>query len=288
METAVTEKAKNKGGRPPKEIDVEKVLASPQGAAAVAAATDAAVARALPGLIEQLSAQLAARAGASSTSSEGNDLIKSLALGIADMADQGTGRVRVAPEELGKRKKALDAMGALLMDAYAKREEAKVSDDEDQLDAFTPEYELIDKFYVQDRLVEPFHDEDGIATPTVIQYGGAPGPALRPANHIAKLIFEQYCMSIGGEPDTMNGAEKRPMWVMLGKVVVKTSANARFRDGQTRRQVGNLADSNNGTPFDAPRETFSVKRSGDPRANKQSILGTVHPPAQKFVAGQRQ
>lgn len=251
METEAPKK--NKGGRPRKRLDTSSAEFREALAAGIAAA--------MPQMIEGLRAQIQIAQGATGSGDQ-DDPIRRLAMAMADMADQGTGRVRIAPDELTKRNKALEAMGNLLMEAHAAGD--------------IPEYELLDKIVVADRLVQPFQDVDGVATPTVIEWSGPPGPVMRPVNLIAKKIFEQYVIYIGGLPDTVNGLDKNPKWVTLGKVTVKTSANARFRE-PPRRQVGNFADSNVGEAFSPEPEGphFEVKRPQDPRSREVNILGTV-------------
>ena len=267
-------KGKNKGGRPPK--DVTK---TPEFQAAV----EAGVAAALPAILEKLSAQISTMSAGPGVPTAGMDfaqLLRDLTMNLADVADQGTGRpVRLAPDEITRRKAAVEEMGRLLMEAYEQQAAAEGDGDERRMAQWTPEYELLDKIVVGERLVQPFQDVNGVAEPTVIEWNGAPGPVMRPVNKIAKLIFEQYAISIGGIADTVDAEDKREMWVTLGKLTVKTSRGARFRDAP-RRQVSNFADSNNGSPID--REPRSrIKRPQDPRDKEVAILGTVAPKAKR-------
>ncbi len=258
MNEVVSAPVKNKGGRPPKPIDVQAVLASPQGQAAIDAAVQAAM--------EKLTAQIgAARSGAEPIPGSDEDFLtrmaRSIALSMAEVADQGTNRKRVAPEILAKRAEAHDRLLGLLAKAHA--------------DGFKPRYRVTSKVYLEEILVEPFRiNAKKEVEPVEIGWSGMPNECMVPVDERTTTIFNAYMESIGGMTvmaKTHDGrafiGDNRPVGVTPGGLVVAGLTNP-------RRQVSNLADSNNGRPSD-----LSLYGQNDPRATEVRVLGTVAPPA---------
>lgn len=257
-------KPKNKGGRPPKEIDVEKVLASPQGQQAIAAAASAAV----EAMIPQLAASLATARASNPLSAAGGDgdmdFVRKLALAIGEISDQGTQRKRVAPEILAKRSVARERMVALLVKARA--------------DGFEPHYRVIAKTYLSEVLVEPFkiNPNNKAVEPTEIWWDGAPNECMVPLDERTTEIFNAYMESIGGMTVVAKTHDGRAFIPDMSPVVVTPNGLTVKGGGNVRRQVSSLPDSNNGS---APESRLRMREGSDPNASEIRVLGTVMPAA---------
>lgn len=284
-----TGKGSPRGGRPRKLVDVATVLASTEGQKAIAAAAAQVNAPVLK-QIEELQAKLAALPLASGPGGQDLQAIFSqMALTMAAVSDQGQQRVRISPQEQTKRDAAKEKMGVLIMDAFEKYRDAEHRGDEAAMDYWMPYYEFIVATHIQDQLVQPFEDVDGVAVPTVRGWQGPPGPSMKPINEIATLIFEEYKTWIGGIPDTINGVAAQPQWVMVGKtngLTVKTTRNARFREGAPRRQMGGLPDSGELRPTESGPAFAMRRRASNTEPQTRHVLGTIVPPAKDMVPGQ--
>lgn len=268
----VTEKPKNKGGRPPKEIDVEKVLASPQGIAAVQAAAEKAVEAAIPQIAASLASARNANPLAQAEADGDMDFVRKLALAIGEISDQGTQRKRVAPEILAKRAVARERMIELLIKARA--------------DGFEPHYRIIAKTYLAETMVEPYrvNPNTKAAEPTEIWWDGIPNQCMFPLDERTTLIFNAYMESVGGlaVPDkTHDGRafipDSRPVVVTPNGLTVKGGGNI-------RRQVGGLSDSHSPN---GPGNKLRMREGTDPNATEVRVLGTVMAPAKvQNVQGQ--
>ncbi len=196
--TPVPARKKHAGGRPrgakTTKVSAEVALRSPEVQELIREATAKAVAQAT----EDLMAQMAAKRVSEGTEDGGGDrsLMRSLALAIAEVSDQGTNRKRVPPAVLEARRIARERMTALIMD-YAARGEM-------------PEYELTRAVYLAEELVEPtYTDRDHIMRRTKIEWAGVPNEGMNPANEPARMIFGSFMESIGGAtPNVMRQAEK--------------------------------------------------------------------------------
>lgn len=289
IEKPTTGKGSPKGGRPRKPVDIAAALASPEGKAAIAAAAEQ-VAAPFTRQLAELQSKLTALPLA--TGAGGVDLqtiFSQLSLNMAAVADQGQRVVRVSPEEQLKRDAAKERMGALLLEAFENHRDAEFRGDAAAAEAWMPYYEFIVPTHIQDQLIQPFEDVDGVAVQTERGWQGPPGPSMRPVNDIAKRIFEEYTIWIGGIPDTINGQAAQPQWVMLGKtngLTAKTTAGARFRDGATRRQIGGVSDTGQiASPESGP--AFALRRRAAAHEPKtRNVLGTVVPPARDMVPGE--
>lgn len=223
---------------------------TPEFAAAVAAATAE--------VIKQMGGRPAVSDG------DGN-WMKQLALGIAELTDQGTSRKRVAPEILAKRDEARKAMIALLVEAHDNGEK--------------PEYRLVNETYLNEQLLKPFYaDKAKVVHPTEIIWTGVPNECMRPINDVAKGIFEQFVKSIGGSASVDLKGPAQPFWVTRGGLVVKGQAGA-----AQRREVGTP-----GAPLPDPfANELGTKTTHDPSAEFVHVLGTIQPPArQNYQPGQ--
>jgi hypothetical protein len=235
----------------------------------------AAVAKAVEETMAKFTAKLgAARAEAGTSDVPGDkdqDFVRQLAMAIAEISDQGTHRKRVAPEILARRAEAREKMGALIMEARANGEK--------------PEYRLINETYLNERFLKPFIVDQSTKRPVPqeIVWTGVPNERMRPLNDVAKGIFAAFMESIGGQTDLTPNADRRPLWVTAGGLVVKGSPPAK------RFAVSGLGDPLPDHTGEAAgfSDDLSVKTANDPTAEFVHVLGTVAAPARQNFAGQK-
>lgn len=203
-------------------------------------------------------------------------LFRAMGMSIAEIADQGSNRKRVAPEILAERAAAHKRAVALIEDAKGKVKKAREEKDEVTLAAYTPEYRVISKIYFNERFVEPYKVDPASKQPqpVAIEWTGMPNDALIPINDIAKRIFTEYRKSVG-MPEGLATVDNRPVWVTQNGLVVKGVAGA-----TQRREIDQPQ------PFaaDFPEE-MKVKLNDDPRAPEIRVLGTIAAPARQSSLG---
>lgn len=174
---------KNRGGRPRKvAVDVGTVLQMPEIQSAIASAVAEATAR----IIADIETKRAAM-GTSAASSGQSDssLARTLAVELANLADQGSHRKRIDPAILESRREARDRMTGFIIDARAANE--------------IPEYELKRAVYLDEILVAPTYvGNDRRQRRTRIEWPGIPNEAMLPKNVVAERIFAAFMDSIGG------------------------------------------------------------------------------------------
>lgn len=216
--------------------------------------------------VDKLRQELMAVAGGASVPTSApiggiEDMMRHLALGIAEVADQGTSRKRVAPELLAQRAAAAKRCHDLL---YKARDEGRKG-----------EYRLIAKTYLNERLLDPYRVDAGTKQPVPVEiiWSGMPNEAMLPINDTGREIFAEYKLSIGSI-EKVEMADSRPFWVTAGGLVVKGEAPA-------RRHV--MAEN----PHELPdfEDELGLKDVNDPRARTVAILGTVHAPARRLDNG---
>jgi hypothetical protein len=226
-----------------------------------------AVADALPGAVALAIAEMG-KSGAAPAEDALHGFARQMAETIAELADQGTNRKRVAPEILARRAAAAERMDALIRKA---QEEGKKA-----------EYRVVSKVYLNERLIEPFRRVDKKAVPQDIVWSGPPSDALRPLNAVADEIFQAYRESIGSTTKLAsvtrrdaNGAigvapapDTRPHWITPGGLVVKGDAPAR----SVLAEPKDFADD------------LTIQGTIDPNAPFVHILGTIAKPAQQNMA----
>ena len=218
---------------------------------------------AVRGLFDELRA---AKGAAPEGSSPDRTLISSLALELAELTGQGSGRRYVAPEILRSRAQAADRMMELIHKA------AK--------DRTLPTYRVTGKVLLEDQIVEPFYiGKDHVACPTEIGWGGVPNEAMSPINEVAQEIFAAFQASIGS---TEKVTPQDRYGITPKGLVVKNAAIPQ------KREVGQAQfaehPSNNG---DAPNPRLTVPHRA--QAGQQTnlhVLGTLQPPAQSYTPGQ--
>ncbi len=221
--------------------------------AAVSAATSAAVVRILAEMKEH-------RGADAPVSSSDRSFVESLAMAIADLNDQGSGRFRVAPEVLVERKKARDEMMSLIVKARA--------------EGRAPVYTLTAKVFLDEVKVDPYWiGPDHGAYPTEIEWCLVPNEAMRPANDVAEGIYDAFIRSIG---NTVKVVPEDVISITAGGLVVK---------GALGRRV--IKQTGTGEPSESSPEGFggmNIRGRGVPgRIVEKRVLGTVAAPARQTI-----
>lgn len=192
-------------------------------------------------------------------------LMSTLALELAELTGQGSGRKYVAPEILRARADAADEMHKLIAKAM-----------KEQTD---PMYRLTGKCHLADRVVEPFWvDSHHMAQPTEIGWYGVPNEVMVPLNEPAKAIFKAFQASIGSTDKVV----PEPKYGVTAKgLVVKNGAVSE------RRAVGSPkfgTDAMKGTESDpkASDNGLTIAHQNAPgRYIEKNILGTIATPARQ-------
>jgi len=236
--------------------DVASLLKTPEAQAAISAA----VAEAM-----KTQAPLA-------LSPDTSKLFSDMALQIAEMSHQGSGRVRpVAPEVMQARAEAKKKLDALLAEVGIHLKRAKENNDDVLMQKWMPRYQVIAKIFFNETFVEPFTKAarpGDPPIPSIITWSGPPNDALIPVNDIAKKLKQLFKESVGtgAKLDPVSGPnggqvspDRRPYWMTVQGRVVQ------------------------GTPpvkavvLDVAKDDPDYKPHNDPSAPFVHVLGTVHP-----------
>ena len=227
---------------------------SPEFKSAVAEAA----ADAVKGIMEALTAGREAHGtvGAPAAAID-NSFAEGLAMALAQLTDQGTGRKRVAPEIVRKRAEARQLMENLVIQARAEGRAAK--------------YQLRNKVYLDEVMVDPnwVNPATKIAEATVIEWPGIPNEAMVPINETAQEIYAAYADSIGS---VVSVVPPVPQYVTPGGLTVNGRPPARRATNMTSRGEA-------GAPVGVGLRIAHKDTPGTFR--EINILGTVAPPARQ-------
>ena len=173
---------------------------------AVAAATD----RIKADILAQIaSASRAPTAPAPNTDHAFADM---LAMAIAGLTDQGSGRKHVAPQVIKARAEARERMMMLIVASRAS--------------GTLPTYELRNKVYLDEVLVDPIWIDPASKEQraTVIEWRSVPNDVMVPVNEVAKEIFAAYKDSVG----TVDDAPIQPaiQGVTAGGLTIRSGSKA--------------------------------------------------------------
>jgi hypothetical protein len=258
--------ARAKPGRKSRAEIAANVTETPEFQVAVAAA----VQQAMTPLLAQLAATTRSASG---PLAQDEDWAGKLAMAISELTTQGTGKVRVSPEEMIRREKAREKMTALLIEARAERK--------------VPTYQLRNKIYLNEQLIEPFYvAADKTAHPTEIDFWGVPNEVMVPVNDVAREIFAAFRESIGTVKGVQGVANLLPreddIAITRGGLVVRNSAiNSGMRKATPERPVYNEGPMKSAYEADDPSfQPINVHHKNEGGKFKQvAVLGTIHPPA---------
>ena len=229
---------------------------TPQFADAVASAVE----KALPALRAQILGNLAnARTdvGTGPAAQPGDHAFaESIAMAIASLTDQGTGRKRVAPVIVQQRIVARERMTQLIIEARAA--------------GAVPQYNLRNKVYLDELLVEPvWIAPDHTQRQTVIEWSSVPNEAMIPVNDVAKGIHAAFMDSIGSVEKP--APEAALLGVTAGGLVVRSGSRAMRPLAALGTQEHQTTEGGLNVPHRNRPGQFVEKR----------ILGTVMEPARQ-------
>lgn len=248
------------------------MTSSPEFQAAVSAQVSAALENLLPKLAE-------ARATAGTAPETGDrTLMRELAMSLAELTNQGSGRVKVSPEVLQKREAAREKMVNLIIEARAEKK--------------VPTYHLVNKIFMNNRIIEPFwvHPSTKAVENTELDFWGIPNDAMVPVNDTAKTIFVAYRDSLGtvhgitGVANILPGMDA--LGVTAGGLVIRNSAVTDV----ARRRTPEVSTSG---PMESAYEESADTHDFQPMTLKQdahkgqykdvNVLGTIQQPARQTV-----
>lgn len=220
-----------------------------------------AVAKVATDVVANLKDKLLAGREAAGTAGNDDGWMKSLAMEISQLNDQGTGRTRVAPEILRQRKQAHDEMLDLLV---ANRAQNKIAT-----------YRLTNKVHLANRLIEPMWiDKDHTSKPTEIDWAGIPNEAMIPVNDVAKEVFALYKLSIGSVEKVVPA---ETLGMTAGGLVVRNGA---VTNDASRRAALEASQVGDGASDDGLR----IHHTNEPgRYKSVNVLGTIQEPARQSI-----
>jgi hypothetical protein len=249
--------------------ETQALLTSPEVQRAIKEAAAIAAAEAVAKVMK-------AGAGDGTTMSAATEqLLSQLAVGIAELSYQGSGRPRpLAPDIIARREAALKRCEELVAAAQQRGDK--------------PEYRVINKIYFNERLIEPYRRDGGRSGKVVAQeiiWTGMPNEALWPINKVAEEIFGAYREGVGGSPrlQPMKGPANEK-----GDFGVVAPDNRKFSMTPGGLVVKGEVNPHQVIAVDKPFENeLGIHDNNDPNAPEVHILGTVAPPARKnFNDGQ--
>lgn len=194
---------------------------------------------------------------APSDNSDGN-FVQSLALQLAELTGQGTGRIYVAPEVVEHRRQSHERMVDILLELRAARQ--------------VPAYRLRNKVFLNlgprmgEVLIDPvYRDNAKIMQTQEIDWPGVPNLSMEPINEAAGRVFAAFCDSIGH-----NGGAVGP-----DRLFVLSSDGAVLRGDMAAILKAREWGDPDGTEASLPAATL---RRDDPAPKKKvAVLGTLAP-----------
>lgn len=230
---------------------------------AVAKVAQDAVAAALSGVQQKV-----AEAGISVPTTGDNNWMQQLAVTLAEIGNQGTGRKTVAPHIMKQRADARERMVDLIVKAKAEKR--------------APTYQLRNKVLLGNRIIEPFWiASDHTTKPTEIDWSGVPNEAMVPVNETAKEIFQAFVDSIGNMEKVV--PEER-LGVTPGGLVVRNSAVTNSMQRRLDANHGEPAGEAQHVGAGSDDEGLTVHHQNQPgRYKTVNVLGTIQEPAQQSI-----
>jgi len=259
-------------GRPPKERDENgNVIEASPGPKEVfdvpvaPAAGSPEFQKAVNDAVQEALAKIASIGQPAGVPTDMKSLFSQMAMSMAEIADQGTNRKKVAPEILAQRAAAAKECEDLVLAARARDEK--------------PEYRVRAPIYFNERWISPYRRMPDKSTQArEIVWTGIPNDALVPINDAAIAIYAAFRRSVG-MPEKVKGADNRPYWVTAGGLTVKGDAPSRVFVAPPDPFTEELVAKGETPPADAGPL--------DPNAPTVPVLGTVHPQAVNTAASGR-
>ena len=196
-------------------MDLKPVTETPEFKAALAAS----VAKVKEDLLTELTSRFPKTDGDTKGMAAQMD---ALAMSIASLTDQGTGRRRFPPETVKKWAQARERLNKLLYDA--RKSETPGS------------YRVIAKTLLANQLLEPkWVDSTHITQDTIIDWYGHPNLALEPVNEVARLVYSAFKETIdlvGEEVPGLQTAENNDKVFVKGQPIKKAQMTGTLSFGQ--------------------------------------------------------
>lgn len=205
---------------------------------------------------------------------ESMDFARGLAMAIAQIANQGTGKDVVDPAIIERRLVARQKMVALIVSA---RE-----------NGIRPEYGLTATVQLQDQLIVPvWVDAQRVTHQTCIKWDGVPNEAMEPKDETASAIFIAFCESVGKAPGTLarlNPVDRKGNIVTPGGHVFESlpAIPKAYTGGELTVEPGAMPD--RGLPHNGLEVLGRAPGGQVNREVRIPVLGTVAEPARQLVA----
>lgn len=204
-------------------------------------------------------------------------LIRMMAMGIAEVGDQGSGRKRVPPAVLAERRGAKERMTASIEKFSSIVLAAQAREDRRVVELNYPHYRVVGKMYLGDRLLEPYTVDPVTKLPrsNAVFWLGAPNPNLVPLNAPAHEIHRHFCDWVGL---THEGRKEKPLWISAGGLVIAGESAPAHRLAIPEGGGGPAMQPEFGDALMGRREKkgFNSDDITKPRIN---VLGTIATPA---------
>lgn len=244
---------------PPVEGAAIPLTETPEFKAAVAEAARAAAAEATAAVLAQFAANKGAEGREALPTEDAQDLLRGLALAIAEMSHQGDKRDKpVDPKVMAARREALDRMNVLI-------DRAKTLPKSEW-----PLYRCRSVLMLADTKIDPYKRDPATkkAVPVQFRWCLEPNDAMIPVCDRAKAIYEEFRASRGNKADYAKNVLTRTPWFTDKGLLIEGSPPVRRA---IEMDAGGLDLDNEADPF-------------DPNAPLVRVLGTVHPPARQYNA----
>jgi len=228
---------------------------------------DLRVARAVQAALKPVMEALAETKG-QPVAGDTNSILSGLALAIAEINDQDSGRPkRLSPAEMARRAHARAQMEESIAEERRKAAEYKKRTKQDKdpgPDA--PHYLAVGKLFLAEQVIQPFEVDSATKKPHGVSFRwlGAPNEAMRPINDAAKRIYDLFIESIGGPGKSVVSATQP--WISAGGLVI---------DGIGGIPTHRAAPD----PLELAGDLTLGPGQYDPRRDNINVLGTVAPPA---------
>lgn len=201
----------------------------------------------------------------SAPSMDAQDLLRGLALAIAEMSHQGDKRDKpVDPKVMAERRAAQERMELLIDEAMALPKG----------DHRRPKYKVRSVVMLADYKIDPYRRDPATkkAVPVEFRWCLEPNDAMIPLNDLAERIFAEFRASRGnkyGKDGYSKNEVRRTAWFTDGGLLIEGVP-------PVRREIM-LAD--------ATSDALDVSPDpSDPNATHVRVLGTSHPPARQYNA----
>lgn len=224
-------------------------------------AVQAAVAAQLPAVVKQVQESIVGDPATLAKASDGTvieSMMKSLALAIAGVADQGSETKRVSPEVLEFRRKERARMYELIQSAINRRD--------------APVYTLKNQVYLSDHVINPLVvGHSGRPEVAEIYFYFEPNEAMVPVNDVAKEIYAAYKNSLGNSAKVIEDE----------KFELKGLGTAHALLVKSRPQLTQSAMQEAREAKEGPFAMLGRRNGRDVETEKVRILGTVAPAAEQ-------